>query len=78
MQLNNTRYVVFILANVNIKPTKSFFRDTSVIIFLIFGLISTIVLVVFLVRHFLLARKRGHRGKNYAVDADYLINGLYL
>ena len=67
-----------ILANMNIKPKKSFFRDTSVIIFLIFGLISTIVLVVFLVRHFLLSRKRGHRGKNYTVDADYLINGLYL
>jgi hypothetical protein len=67
-----------ISANVDPPNKKSFFRDTSVIIFLIFGLISTIILFIFLVRHYQESRKRGRRGKNYTVDADYLINGLYL
>ena len=57
---------------------KSFFRETSVIIFLIFGLISTISLFIFLIVHYRDCRKRGSRSKNYTVDADYLINGLYL
>ncbi len=66
------------LANVNFSKKKSFFRETSVIIFLIFGVISTIILFVFLFRQYRESQKRSRKSKNYTVDADYLINGLYL
>ncbi len=78
--LNRISMFFFLLISENndSSTNKSFFRDTSVIIFLTFGLISTIILFVFLVRHCRESRKRGRRGKNFTVDSDYLINGLYL
>jgi len=65
-------------SNINSSNKRSFFHETSVIIFLLFGIISTIVLFVFLFRHWRSLQKRGRKSKNYSVDADYLINGLYL
>jgi len=70
--------IISFLANVNLLKKKSFFRETSVIIFLIFGIISTIILFIFIFRHCQVSQKRGRKSKNYSVDADYLINGLYL
>jgi hypothetical protein len=71
-------WFISILANVIVLKRKSFFRETSVIIFLIFGLISTIILFIFIFRQCVTSQKRGRKSKNYSVDADYLINGLYL
>jgi len=71
-------WFISILANAIILKRKSFFRETSVIIFLVFGLISTIILFIFIFRQCVAAQKRGRKSKNYSVDADYLINGLYL
>ncbi|CAF1306671.1 unnamed protein product [Adineta steineri] len=62
----------------NYSNKRSFFRETSVILFLVFGIICTIILFVLLFCHCRDSRKRGRRLKNYSVDEDYLINGLYM
>lgn len=70
-------YLLLFLANVHETHKTSIFRETAVVLFLIFGLICTIILFVMVFCYCRQAKKRG-RGKDYAVDADYLINGLYL
>jgi hypothetical protein len=69
---------ISILANENLGYKKSIFRHTIVIVFLAFGLICTITLFVLICSYCRNSYKRGRRSKNYSVDADYLINGLYL
>ncbi|CAF0843239.1 unnamed protein product [Rotaria sordida] len=66
------------ISNVTILQNKSYFREIAVIIFLVLGLLCTIILFVILCCYCRKVRKGGRRLKNYAVDADYLINGLYL
>ncbi|UJR15509.1 hypothetical protein I4U23_002450 [Adineta vaga] len=66
------------IAAIDVSQKKSFFRETSVVIFLVFGLVSTIILLILLVCQCRRSRKRGLKFKNYSVDEDYLINGLYL
>ena len=66
-----------ILAHINASRKTSIFRETVVILFFIFGFVCTIVLFITLYWYCRQAQKRGKR-KNITVDADYLINGLYL
>ncbi|CAF2500956.1 unnamed protein product [Rotaria sp. Silwood2] len=65
------------IANVIVTEKKSYFRETAVILFLVLGLLCTIILFIILCCYCRRVRN-GRRLKNYAVDADYLINGLYL
>lgn len=61
------------------NENKSIFRRISILsILLVLSLTSTLGLIIFLVCYCRHHRKRGRRLKNYSVDADYLINGLYL
>jgi hypothetical protein len=72
------RLFIFILADLGLSPKKSFFRETSIILFLVFGVVCTTILFMLLCHYCRTSRKIGRKSKNYAVDADYLINGLYL
>ncbi|CAF1957165.1 unnamed protein product [Rotaria magnacalcarata] len=61
-----------------VTRTKSHFRELSVILLLVFGILITISSFVLLCCYCGKSRKMGRKSKNYSVDADYLINGLYL
>lgn len=58
--------------------TKSFIRESSVILLFLLGLMFTIVLLVLVGFYCRDSWKRGRVLKNRSTDADYLINGLYL
>ncbi|CAF1180013.1 unnamed protein product [Adineta ricciae] len=58
--------------------TKSFIRESSVILLFLLGLMFTIVLLVLVGFYCRDSWKRGRVLKSRSTDADYLINGLYL
>ncbi|CAF3721966.1 unnamed protein product [Rotaria sordida] len=62
----------------NYSHTRSFLRESSVILLFLLGLIFTIILLVLVGFYCRDSWKRGRIFKNRSTDADYLINGLYL
>jgi len=58
--------------------TRSFLRESSVILLLLIGLMFTIILLVLVGFYCRDSWKRGRVLKSRSTDADYLINGLYL
>jgi hypothetical protein len=62
----------------NYSHTRSFLRESTVILLLLLGLIFTIILLVLVGFYCRDSWKRGRILKNRSTDADYLINGLYL
>ncbi|CAF3339631.1 unnamed protein product [Rotaria sp. Silwood2] len=62
----------------NYSHTRSFLRESSVILLLLLGLIFTIILLVLVGFYCRDSWKHGRLLKNRSTDADYLINGLYL
>jgi hypothetical protein len=58
--------------------TRSFLRESSVILLLLLGLLFTIILLVLVGFYCRDSWKRGRVLKSRSTDADYLINGLYL
>ncbi|CAF3559988.1 unnamed protein product [Rotaria sp. Silwood1] len=62
----------------NYSHTRSFLRESSVILLFLLGLICTIILLVLVGFYCRDSWKHGRMLKNRSTDADYLINGLYL
>ncbi|CAF3321414.1 unnamed protein product [Rotaria socialis] len=62
----------------NFSHTRSFLRESSVILLFLLGLVFTIILLVFVGFYCRDSWKHGRLIKNRSHDADYLINGLYL
>ncbi|CAF0740553.1 unnamed protein product [Adineta steineri] len=62
----------------NYSHTRSFIRESSVILLLLLGLVFTIILLVLVGFYCRDSWKHGRIIKSRSTDADYLINGLYL
>ena len=79
-KINKYNIVLFISipANMNVSSKALLLHEVTVILLLVFGLMLTVALFVLIHYYCRKSGKRGRKLKNYAVDADYLINGLYL
>lgn len=80
--IDSIRSFSFVLANgieQDANPhTRSFLRESSLILLLLLGLVFTIILLVMVGFYCRDSWKRGRIFKSRSTDADYLINGLYL
>ena len=60
------------------SSTSYSFSRSSLISLVVLGIVSVIISIAVTACFCRQRKQRGRRSKNYAVDADYLINGLYL
>jgi len=67
-----------VVENENNPHTRSFLRESSLILLSLIGLVFTIILLVLVGFYCRDSWKRGRIFKSRSTDADYLINGLYL